>query len=365
MKNAVIFGNGLNIKFGGKDYSNAKIIRRGFNTLRQDHKVYDVVPRETLAFFSKLYTLIPEVLSGAYDDTDDVQNDSLLKRFKSVYSSRTLHDMGDIGLEDYLFVAHLIYSSRRKYPVLPDDRDTFSLGQENEALECIQDMLLIGIYNHGKVNRLFSRYSPAFIQFVNAFDAVFTTNYDLNLDNIYSNTVHHIHGQFDVLNQLYDPHSLRNSLSDKQFDANKLANKPGYEYLHSTALMGYSGELKYQTLANMNNLSRLTKADILQVPDSGVDLREKRLALEAQQKIDDDPTLSFQSMLAIENYERFSGEISIIGLSPENDSHVFTDREGVTYRYYYFSDQDVRSAKNTLPSSTEYVSVAELWNALN
>jgi hypothetical protein len=361
---AALFGNGINIKFGGKNYLNKKIIRRGSNFLRQDHKVYELVPPETLKFFDYMFHSAPDFIRGLYDEVaDDCPEE--LTHFKQSYSNRPLVDIGDIGLEDYFLMLHLIYKYNRLKLTGTEDEQWFTNAKEKQSAECLRDMFLMGIYNHGKINRLYQRYSQNFVRFLNTFDKIFTTNYDSNLDYVFEGTVFHIHGQFDVLDQLYDPSSLRNSLSDHQYTANNLTNLPMYLYLHSTALMNYSGKNKFDHIVAENNLSILTIGDIEKVPDSMIDPTTKKLALEAAEIHEQNPQLSLQSMPAINEYLNFSGEMSIIGLSAANDNHIFSDHKGVSYTYYYFSDSDLALAQAELPSNASFSPVSALWNQLD
>lgn len=362
MRQAVLFGNGLNLKFGGSKYLNGRIIRRGFSWLRQDHKIYPMVPPETVTFFSTIYTQVPDILAGKYDDVENGTQEEELIRFKRIYADTEVHNIGDIGLEDYFLIIHIIYSFRRHHHIKIDDANVFSKAKELEASECIRDMFLVGIYNGGKINQLYRRYSPGFVKFINTFDSVYTTNYDANLDCVYKGEVQHLHGQFNRLDQRYDPKSLRNKLFDDQFVANNLVNVPGYEYLHSTALMDYSGNRKRETINKLNNLAQITEQDIRRIPDGRVDPLEKQLALEAVQLKSENSSLNFQTISAFDDFQKFEGTISVVGLSTANDNHIFGPRQDVQYVYYYFSVQDRENAENVLPNSTTFIPVAELWS---
>lgn len=101
---AVIFGNGLNIKFGGKDYFNGKIIRRGFSSLQQNKKVYEMVPVETVQLLKVMYKTVPDIIAGLYDDIDNTLTNELA-HFKKSYDSSKITDIGSVGMEDYFLRA--------------------------------------------------------------------------------------------------------------------------------------------------------------------------------------------------------------------------------------------------------------------
>jgi len=361
---AVIFGNGLNIKFGGTNYLNGKIIRRGFGLIQQDKKSHDVVPPEILDLFKKMYEEVPDITVGLYDGLDSEIDDDLID-FKNNYKSRKLVDMGSVGMEDYFLVLHLIYTYNRINQKDKSIKKFFDKSNEETANECFKDLCLMGIYNNGKINQLYKRYSPRFKNFINQFDTVFTTNYDSNLDTVYQghDEVQHIHGKFDELDQLYDKESLRNSLSDQQFKRNHLINPKKYSYLHSTALMSYSGQSKYKSMKDRLNLDSLKIEDILKTPDSMVDATAKKLAIEAKEIQAKNPDKHFQRPEAFKKYIDFKGNLSVIGLSPSNDNYIFSNRD-VHFIYYFFSNEDRNLAKQILPKSSEFKSVNELWDKL-
>lgn len=360
---SILFGNGLNMKFGGNEYGNGEILQRGFSILEQDKKMQILCPPETLEFFEKMYESAPDVVNGLYDDAaDDCMSD--LNHFKISYDQKSIDDIGQIGMEDYFLVLHLMYRWNRKYNPMEDAEEIFSLEQEHTAAECFRNLCLVGIYNLGNINNLSERYSKEFISYINRFDNVFTTNYDLNLDEVYSGTVQHIHGQFNVLDQLYDPNSFRNSLSDDQFRTHNLKNIPGYEYLHSTALMNYSGKNKFNHMMNEHRLNNLSVEDILALPAESAKDSEIKLALEAKERMKKDSSLKFQEYDAYENFKRISGSLTIIGLSPENDNHIFDQVNKLNTMFYYYSDEDKISAENTMAEGTDFRKVSDLWKEL-
>ncbi|PBQ22522.1 hypothetical protein CNR29_00225 [Levilactobacillus brevis] len=362
MKN-VLFGNGLNMKFGGNEYRNGEILQRGFDILSQDKTMQILCPPETLEFFNKMYESASDVANGLYDDAAD-DCESELHHFKINYGQKSIDDIGQVGMEDYFLVLHLMFRWNRKYNSMEDAKKIFSIEQERMATECFRDLCLVGIYNLGNINNLSKRYSKEFISYINDFDNVFTTNYDLNLDEVYNGTVQHIHGQFNILDQLYDPHSFRNSLSDDQFRTHNLKNIPGYEYLHSTALMNYSGKSKFNYMMNEHRLNNLSMEDILALPAGSAKESEIKLALEAKERMKKDSSLRFQEYDAYENFKKISGSLTIIGLSPENDNHIFDQVNKLNTIFYYYSDEDKISAENTMKKSTSFKKVSDLWKKL-
>lgn len=139
----------------------------------------------------------------------------------------------DIGLEDY-FLVHFLVSNRFKV----FNSESYVITQS------IKMMLVDSIYNRGKIQELYKSYSENFINYLNTFQNIFTTNYDQNIEVASSSGVHYLHEAFHILAEVFNTDSFRNRLADSQFVKNRLSNSEGYEHLHSTALMAYSGEEK-------------------------------------------------------------------------------------------------------------------------
>lgn len=360
---SILFGNGLNIKFGGEKYCNRKILHRGINYLRQDKKIQKICPPQTIKLFEVMFQCVPDILNGVYDEVAlDCMKE--LTHFKATYSGKRITDIGQIGLEDYFLIIHLIYTYQRLFNTEVDAKKVYSIGKEKEASQLFRDLCLVGIYNRGKINQLNTRFSDNFIKYINTFDEVFTTNYDLNLDTIFYDKVKHIHGQFNVLDQIYDPNSFRNSLSDHPFEKNNLINIPGYEYLHSTALMNYSGKNKFEQMKNEHNLNNITIENIEKLPTDMVDRKTIDLALEAKKAMEKDSSLRFQEYDAYNDFKMIHGGLTIIGLSPTNDNHIFGQLDNLKVTFYYYSNNDKELAKLFLPKDTIFKDVNELWKIL-
>ena len=65
--NNIIIGNGINIQFGGYQYTNKSIIDRALLYLKTDDFSTDVYTKEIETWIYTLYSAIPDFLSGSYD----------------------------------------------------------------------------------------------------------------------------------------------------------------------------------------------------------------------------------------------------------------------------------------------------------
>ena len=64
--------------------------------------------------------------------------------------------------------------------------------------EILQPIVIDAIYNGGKVNELYKLYPDSFVNYLKSQDAIFTLNYDTNIESAVSGEVpvYHIHGCF-------------------------------------------------------------------------------------------------------------------------------------------------------------------------
>lgn len=73
--------------------------------------MYHMDPLEILEFLIRMLQLFSYILIGDYD----YAGDSCVKElahFKESYSIRNIFNIGDVGMEDYFLILHLIYSSK-------------------------------------------------------------------------------------------------------------------------------------------------------------------------------------------------------------------------------------------------------------
>ena len=97
MKN-IIIGNGIDIQFGGYEYTNKSIIDRALLYLKKGDFSSDVYTIEINTWIHILHGAIPDFLNGKYDQLA-VLNDEKeeLNSFKRNYSKNV--SISDIGFE--------------------------------------------------------------------------------------------------------------------------------------------------------------------------------------------------------------------------------------------------------------------------
>jgi len=152
-----------------------------------------------------------------------------LDAFKSIYSINV--SISDIGFEYYFLLNEL---HCRKNKITNPERYYFQ--------EFLRRLFLDSIFNKGKINKLYLKFTTNVVDYISSFDNIFTTNYDKNIELATGKNVLYLHGAFHVLDPVYDSNSFRNRLSDKH--AEKTPVIKGYEHTFSNAITGSSGAFK-------------------------------------------------------------------------------------------------------------------------
>lgn len=374
MKN-ILIGNGVNIQHDNINYTNKNIIIRLLRELDNSDYPCEYITDEPLLlkkYIGILFLFAREMIDGLADKyTNCTAEVDALEDFKNRYKERKKSlRITDIGFEDYYLIHDLIcHKSNTNNP------------EQFIIRECIKMAYYHSIYNHGKLNELYKDYSDCFKQYVQMHDCIFTTNYDSNLESLCGKEVHHIHGQFDKLSEVYNPYSLRNHLSDKPIA--DIPNEPEYIYLHSTALSTYCGDYKQfqlkQPYSANEGMEKLVKGyqeqeAIRRDVDSWSDSDNQlviNLAETVKVKIAN-PELCFQEDYSLKEFEGMAGTLNILGLSPYNDYHIFEmiEKSNISQcTYYYYAKEDCLRIKSLLPKlSTEgklkFENVKDFWRAM-
>ena len=213
---------------------------------------------------------------------------------------------------------------------------------------------------------------------MSSFDILFTTNYDNNVESVINKKVHYLHGAFNILSDVYNPNSFRNQLSDTKDESFNYAQK--HPYLFSTALSTYTGDLKesmmkQNALANscIQKMAEGYKSDSkirddINKWENGDDPILKNFYESIMLKIKDENYV-FSEQYAIEDFQNIEGELTIIGLSPYNDSHIFKmineNKKLSKVIYYYFDNSEIDTVEELLlDQSIEFLDVREFWDSI-
>lgn len=372
MRNLLV-GNGINIQFDENDYySRQKIVLRLLrNYDRDDFPSHIIVDNPYLLkdYLGLLFLEAREIINGQYDQYVICSAErKSLKDFKSRYAPciYTLR-MTDIGFEDYYLIHDLVCHKEKIYN--PD---------QYIVREAMRSAYLFSIYNDGKLNELFEKYSPGFVEYLQGFDKIYTVNYDSNVENATGKQVIHLHGQFDKISDVYDPNSMRNHLPDAPI--NEINIDPNYAFLYSNPISTHCGaykelHIKQVPLAN-SALDKMGKAytedeavrnsvfEWIMSKDKSLSNFGHAIQLRAA-----NPELCFLNDYHFADFQRLSGTLEILGLSPWNDLHLFNaiDQSDIAECcFYYHGDTATEEIKRLLPricssGGLRFISVKDFW----
>lgn len=221
---------------------------------------------------------------------------------------------------------------------------------------------LYAIYNEGHLNKLHLKYPTKFVDFLSSFDDIFTTNYDSNIENATGKDVFHIHGQFDVKSDVYNADSFRNQLPDapiKEYEIDE-----NYFYLYSNALTTHCGDYKEFQIKQYSNANSgiekmvnayLTDENVRREVDNWTNDKNKitaNLGYSIQLKAKH-PELTFSDNFHFDKLKLVTGELTILGLSPWNDFHIFETIDNANLDnclFYYYNEDECETIKSLLPS---------------
>ncbi len=257
--------------------------------------------------------------------------------------------ISEIGFEDYYFLSELYC---RKENINNPDR--------HDIKELLRRLFLDSIFNKGKVLNIFRSFPDYFVKVLKAFDNIFTTNYDNNLELATHKEVFYLHGAFHVLDEVYDRKSLRNMLPDRPVDQSPVIT--GYEHLFSTALTEYSGAQK-QSKSEMQQLANQALEKFAESYNNRPDLRSQmdklknssdplvRNLFTGVKLKSESPNLGVSDDYALSSLSKIMGSVTLMGLSPNNDDHIFkaiNDNEGIDSIEFYYYDENEPDAVSTL-----------------
>lgn len=291
-----------------------------------------------------------------------------LEEFKNRYAP-SLHTlrMTDIGFEDYYLIHDLACHKQKIYN--PD---------QYTVREAMRMAYLFSIYNDGKLNELFRKYSQSFIEYLQGFDKIFTVNYDSNVESATGKQIIHLHGQFDKVSDVYDPKSMRNHLPDAPI--NEIHIDPNYAFLYSNPISTHCGaykelHIKQVPLANgaLDKMGQAYKEneDVRSSVAEWISSENRLLSNfgHAIQLRVANPELCFLNDYHFADFQRLSGSLEILGFSPWNDLHLFDaiDQSDITECcFYYHGDTATEEIKRLLPrlcssGGLRFISVKDFW----
>jgi len=364
----LLFGNGINIQFGGSDNFNKSIILRAIqNTRKSDFPKHVIVdePELIITLLGYLFLELSSILSHEYDKLAFTTDEKFaLDDFIRRYETRTSLSVLDIGFEDYYLIYDLFCY---KHKIVNPDRYYIR--------ESLKSFFLYSIYNQGHVNEIYTRFPDTLKTFFADFDHLFTTNYDTNVETFSKKAVYYLHGAFHIKADVYDPQSLRNQLSDSPMRDYTLDED--FYYLYSNALTSYCGNSKLftikQGISANEAVSKMAKAYqnnpvVKRSVDEWKNDTNKLVKKfsEATRIKTKNPGAHFNETYPIREFESITGVLTVVGLSPNNDTHIFKmidDNPNVSEIDFYYYDEIEKGQLRNLVSnqSLNFYDVRKLW----
>ncbi|ARC83397.1 hypothetical protein U732_2314 [Clostridium argentinense CDC 2741] len=365
---SLLVGNGINIQFGGYENTNEAIIVRGIKALEKDNFPKHIILENTEDLVNLIGYLFMEfkyMMNDNYNKFTLSNEEQLcLDDMRKRYKNRKNLILSDIGFEDY----YLIYD-------LFCHKNNIVNPEKFYIREAIKTFFIYSIFNNGKVNEIYIKYPEKLRDFFVSIDNIFTTNYDENLEKFTQKGVYYLHGSFNILDNKYKEDSFRNMLTNKATDDFNIDKN--YYYLYSNVLTTYSGfgknfsmnqscqaneAIKKMANGYQNNPTIKKDVDSWKFTDNEA-LRNMYDSIIL--KVNDEK-LEFEEQYPVNEFKSIKGELIIIGLSPNNDTHIFKainnngTLKNVTYYYYDKAECDIVSS---LLSNfvVQFLSVKKLW----
>ncbi len=318
----LLIGNGVIIQYGGSAYLNASIVNRALERIDSGRFPEDLYPKECAKFVVALQQEHERVRHGEYDQYVFTSYDrSSLEDFKRRYSTERSYSVEEIGFEDYFLLFELVHNKQGV-----GNPDRFN------SRGVLKRMFLDSVYNSGQIETVHESFPARFVSWLKAYDHLFTTNYDSNLETACGSDVHHLHGSFRTLSETYNPNSFRNQLKDDLLDGEKV--DPNNPHLYSNCLVSYVGDLKsysmtQSSLANSAMDKYVTgykndpsiRQQIEDWDESNVLVKRLKEAIKLNVERSD---LEHQEQYPYKMLEQLTDSLEIVGLSPNNDRHLFS-----------------------------------------
>lgn len=364
---SLLVGNGVNIQFGGKAYSNYFIMQRIKFRAKLDSYLglfgNALTSSEIISIFDGFVNIANAIRDGKYDElTKDKDDTEALIDFKNRYTKRITKSY-EIMLEDWFLLIHMFFL-----------KNADLVENKTLAIQGFERLILDAIYNGGKIQELYLKMSKKVKRFYNSYDKIFSLNYDSNIEMLTNKKVFHLHGDFRVLANSENTGNVQGYIRSQE---GKLVIVSGMEHCFCNALLNYSGKLKYKTANDFHKLI-MASNDFparyqydQKFKEQLLDLKEKK-PFEYQMimtKIQH-PELNMATEYYFDEFKSITDELDIIGMSPNNDDHIFNlIRNNKSLRkvvFYYFSEAEKNYIEEYFSGNLfSCESVKDLWKSLD
>lgn len=377
--NSVLIGNGFDIQVGGDDYLNKWIIVRLLAKAKmgkydilfsnsQDGKPL-ITGDEIIDLFSNMVEIANKAQNKEYKGLSETYGDkdliAALKDFEDNHPCK-IRSIEEIGMEDWLLI-FLLYLIEQN-----DILDQYELIKQG-----FERMIFDAIYCEGNILKLHSKMNKLSKRYFSKFDNIFTLNYDDTIEKSTNCTVFYLHGNFKTKSPSEDPQNALGYLRIQKEE--NVWFPPQFEHCNCSAILDFSGKRKYNYATGMTKAYLEFESLKEVVKNNETELKNilEKLPVEQHELVNIglEKNLHLGLNYHFQDFEQMTGTLSIIGLAPQNDSHIFScisksNIDNVVF-YHYFgnkSDNEVETEIKTmsLPINKPYVikNVKVLWKEI-
>lgn len=302
----LLVGNGIDIQYGGyAQRGNKAILERVLKNIENNKYAELGWSSDALRnFFESSLKVVNRIIEGSW--AGDYSKYYLFLRMELRRIIRTYHtkcELTTLGFED-LFLGIEVACLEME--------ETMGDKFRSDAFLYMQSIILDAIYDDGQVNEIYKNFPSSLVRKLKSYDAIFTLNYDTNIDKCVNGEVpvYHLHGCFD---------HLKNGTND---------TPDKYRHMFSNGIMTWYWVEKY-----------------------GNEGEDPRYGIDA--------------------FNNIEGSIDILGISPCNDEQLFIRLQqnpkisSCTYFYYDDSEQTeiLHHLSDRLKRHTTVRDVKKFWNS--
>ncbi len=327
MSKNILIGNGINIEFGGYDnYSSSSIMKRVVDNIHS--KKYqcladnELSESEIFGILDGLVDVINKIKAGKLSKyADGLFMLMELERIKRTYPETST--VTSVFLEDYFLAAEIFCNMYKE-----TDGEELSEYYRKTLFTFLRQMIVDGIFNNGQINNVHKNFYPKATAFLDSFDYIFTLNYDYNIEKALGNNekIFHLHGEFDKLAPEYNESSKYYASHVEECQKKIASMMPNLDHIYSNSIMSWYWLDKYGDLIepDMQNCK--------------------------------------------EAFSNISGTLEMLGLSPNNDEHLFIminqNPKIKSVVYYYFNDNEIEELPKHIKKPITFKKVKQLWESL-
>lgn len=359
----LLLGNGIDIQFGGIAYTSSFIIKRiRYKALMGKYAElfnYQISAKEIVKLMEDFVVETNKIIHNEYDDyAIDIDTKEALQDFKCRYTEAVLKPE-DIMLEDWLFVVHMFFL---KNIDLEEHRQA--------AIQGFERLLLDAIYNDGLLQEIHTKMPKSVRRFLQKYDTIFTLNYDNNVEKVTSIPVYHLHGDFSVL---ADSENENITMGCIRRYNEEMVYQENMRHCFCNALLNYSGRLKKKRMDDCYSANKALEQLVQEcIDDESKLLSLKNTQVNVYQQVIakmEKPELKAASDYHYSDLCSISGELHILGMSPNNDAHIFDailNNDCLTKVVFYYRDEKHREyiEQHFSKNLFECKNVNQLWRTL-